>query len=239
MKPPAAVHDRRRRRPAATTCRSCRTTAIHWNGQPIAVVLAETQEQADHAASLIRVDLRGRAGDDLASPRPRRKGTKPGAVHGRAAARSRSAMPRRRWPRRRIKVDATYRTPRHNHNAIELHAATRRLGGRRAASSTTPSQAGRAHGVDARARSSASRRSRSTSPRPSSAAASAARCLWQHQILAAAAAKLAGRPVRIDAVARGRLPRRRRAHADRAARRARRGGRRPLRRADPHRHRSR
>ncbi|MEZ5931163.1 MAG: hypothetical protein R3F54_04310 [Alphaproteobacteria bacterium] len=27
---------------------------IHWNGQPIALVLAETQEQADHAASLIR-----------------------------------------------------------------------------------------------------------------------------------------------------------------------------------------
>ena len=27
---------------------------IHWNGQPIVIVLAETQEQADHAASLIR-----------------------------------------------------------------------------------------------------------------------------------------------------------------------------------------
>src|SRR5262245_13392349 len=27
---------------------------IHWNGQPIAIVLAETQEQADHAASLVR-----------------------------------------------------------------------------------------------------------------------------------------------------------------------------------------
>lgn len=27
---------------------------IHWNGQPIALVLAETQEQADHAQSLIR-----------------------------------------------------------------------------------------------------------------------------------------------------------------------------------------
>ena len=27
--------------------------SVHWNGQPIAVVLAETQEQADHAKSLI------------------------------------------------------------------------------------------------------------------------------------------------------------------------------------------
>src|SRR5258708_32090026 len=27
---------------------------VHWNGQPIALVLAETQEQANHARSLIR-----------------------------------------------------------------------------------------------------------------------------------------------------------------------------------------
>ena len=27
---------------------------VHWNGQPIAVVLGGTQEQVDHAASLIR-----------------------------------------------------------------------------------------------------------------------------------------------------------------------------------------
>ena len=59
--------------------------------------------------------------------------------------------------------------------------------------------------------------------------------LWQHQILAAAASKLAGRPVRIvlsrEGVYRivgGRT-------LDRAARRDRRAGRRPLRRADPHR----
>jgi xanthine dehydrogenase YagR molybdenum-binding subunit len=29
--------------------------SIHWNGEPVAIVLAETQEQADHAASLIEV----------------------------------------------------------------------------------------------------------------------------------------------------------------------------------------
>ena len=28
---------------------------VHWNGQAVAVVLAETQEQADHAATLIEV----------------------------------------------------------------------------------------------------------------------------------------------------------------------------------------
>ena len=34
---------------------------VHWNGQPVAVVLAETQEQADHAATRIRGRLRRRA----------------------------------------------------------------------------------------------------------------------------------------------------------------------------------
>lgn len=29
---------------------------VHWNGQPVALVLGETQEQADFAASLIRVE---------------------------------------------------------------------------------------------------------------------------------------------------------------------------------------
>ena len=29
--------------------------SIHWNGEPIALVVAETQEQAEHAASLIKV----------------------------------------------------------------------------------------------------------------------------------------------------------------------------------------
>ena len=28
---------------------------VHWNGQPVAIVLAETQEQAEHAQTLIRV----------------------------------------------------------------------------------------------------------------------------------------------------------------------------------------
>src|ERR687894_1305952 len=49
---------------------------IHWNGQPIAVVLAETQEQADHAKSLIRVSYE--AEDALTSfAEARARGTAP------------------------------------------------------------------------------------------------------------------------------------------------------------------
>ena len=53
---------------------------VHWNGQPVAVVLAETQEQADHAATLVRVDLRRRAGQ------PRLRGRQ-----GRGASRRRTS----------------------------------------------------------------------------------------------------------------------------------------------------
>ena len=45
---------------AATDLPVMQNDRIHWNGQPIAVVLAETQEQADHAKSLIRLNLRDR-----------------------------------------------------------------------------------------------------------------------------------------------------------------------------------
>ena len=33
---------------------------VHWNGQPVAIVLAETQEQAEHAQTLIRVTYESR-----------------------------------------------------------------------------------------------------------------------------------------------------------------------------------
>ncbi len=32
--------------------------SVHWDGQPIAVVVAETLEQAEHAASLVEVEYK-------------------------------------------------------------------------------------------------------------------------------------------------------------------------------------
>ena len=54
---------------------------IHWNGQPIAVVLAETQEEADHAKSLIRVTYDAEpAITSFAAAKA--QGTEPGAFQG-------------------------------------------------------------------------------------------------------------------------------------------------------------
>ncbi len=144
---------------------------IHWNGQPIAVVLAETPEQADHAASLIRAEY---------EPLPavtgfaeaRAQGTDPALFMGQPmqisigdaeAALAGSAM----------SVDATYRTPRHTHNAIEPHATTLFWEGDELR--VHDASQGVAHAAGRSRTCSGWRSGRCTSPRPTSAAASAPR----------------------------------------------------------------
>src|SRR4051794_4760551 len=96
---------------------------VNHQGQPIALVMAETLEQATHAVSLVRVTYAPEeAGTDIgraeradptqektdrgeAKPEETRRGDPDGAL---AAA--------------EIKVDQTYVIPRENHNPIEMHA---------------------------------------------------------------------------------------------------------------------
>ena len=96
---------------------------IHWNGEAVAGVFAETQEEADYAASLIRTtyerdehaivsfaDAKTHArspGEILGEPPEIKIGDAEGAL---------AAAPHR--------IDVAYKTPRYNHNAIELHGAT-------------------------------------------------------------------------------------------------------------------
>ncbi len=94
-----------------------------------------------------------------------------------------------------VSVDASYSTPRHNHNAIEPHAATLAWIGdelivhdaSQAVAHTAWSLAD-VFGLD-------ETQVRVTSPYVGGGFGS--KTLWQHQVLGAAAAKLAGRPVRI------------------------------------------
>ncbi len=165
---------------------------IHWNGQPIAVVLAETQEQADHAQSLIRVTYDTKPATTVFEEA--KTDTKPGIFQGQPlllqignAEAALAAAPH--------KVDFVYRTPRHSHNPIELHAAT--LGwigdelivhdASQCVSHVAWSLA-QVFGID-------EKQVHVTSPYVGGGFGS--KTLWQHQILAAAASKLAGRPVRM------------------------------------------
>ena len=166
---------------------------IHWNGQPVALVLAETQEQADHAQSLIRVTYEAEhAVTSLAEGKA--NGTTPGTFQGEPlklevhdAEASLAAAPHR--------VDVTYTTPRHNHNPIELHAATVAWVGDELRVHDASQAVDHVAWTLSQVFDVKEEQVHVTSPFVGGGFGS--KTLWQHQILAAAAARLAGRPVRI------------------------------------------
>ncbi len=165
---------------------------VGWNGQPIALVLAETWEQADHAASLIAATYEEEPATTVFALA--KADSKPASFQGEPlrlaigdAPGALAAAPHR--------IDVTYRTPRHSHNPIELHGCT--LAWSDDTLIVHDASQGVAHvawtlaqvfGID-------EGQVHVTSPYVGGGFGS--KTLWQHQILAAAAARLAGRPVRI------------------------------------------
>ena len=92
----------------------------YWNGQPIAVVVAETFERARHAAGLVRVEYEEEAADlsmdgaGVERFRPKDLiGEEPKISVGHAEAALEASE---------VRVDHVCTTPRHNHNPIEPHA---------------------------------------------------------------------------------------------------------------------
>jgi xanthine dehydrogenase YagR molybdenum-binding subunit len=166
---------------------------VHWNGQPVAVVLAETQEQADHAQSLIRVTYTAEhAITSLAEAKA--NGHKPGMFMGeplkveiKDAEAMLAAAPH--------KVDVIYRTPRHNHNPIELHGVTLAWNGDELRIHDASQAVSHMAWTMSQVFDVEEDQVHVTSPFVGGGFGS--KTLWQHQILAAAAAKLAGRPVRL------------------------------------------
>ncbi len=166
---------------------------IRWNGQTVALVLAETQEQANHAASLIAVRYEQIASrtnfenakadattpDSLMLERNRLKRGDPDAAFRNAAGH----------------VDAIYRTPWHNHNPIEPNAATIAWqGGRLIVHDATQMLNATAGSL---AKVFGIKDTQVFVSSPFVGGAFGGKALWDHQILGAAASKLAGRPVRI------------------------------------------
>src|SRR5919205_2131946 len=98
------------------------TDEVHWNGQPIAVVVAETHEAAQYAASLVKTSYeQWDAKVDFASELPNASPEKGipfmtgRADKGDALAALASAP---------FSVDLEFSTPQYNHNALEPHATT-------------------------------------------------------------------------------------------------------------------
>ena len=95
---------------------------IYWNGQPVAVVVAETQDQAEYAASLVRVEY---AAEDARTSFDQQKpdAKAPSDIMGEPAE-VKVGDAEDALEKAVFKVDNVYRTPRHNHNAIEPHPIT-------------------------------------------------------------------------------------------------------------------
>ncbi|HYE71472.1 MAG TPA: xanthine dehydrogenase family protein molybdopterin-binding subunit, partial [Aquabacterium sp.] len=97
--------------------RALQSDRIFFNAQPIALVLAETYEQARYAARLVRVSYAAE-----------RHATDTEAVRGRAELPAKSDSGRRGNPEGAlrdapVKLEAEYRIPVEHHNPMEPHAA--------------------------------------------------------------------------------------------------------------------
>jgi len=166
---------------------------IRWNGQPVALVLAKTQENADHAKSLVRVTYEMASAVvsfDAAKTHARTPdsilGEPPSIEIGDAETALKQAA---------FKVDLTYRTPRYNHNAIELHAATVAWDGDELVVHDATQMVNATAWTLAQVFGLKEEQVRVLSPYVGGGFGG--KGLGNHQILAAAASRLSGRPVRI------------------------------------------
>jgi xanthine dehydrogenase YagR molybdenum-binding subunit len=166
---------------------------IHWNGQPIALVLAETQEQADHAKSLIQTRYaQDRALTSLAEAKAR--GTMPSQFQGQPL-RNEIGDAERALRDAPVKVDVDFSTPRHNHNPIELHAVT--LAWQDDTLRIHDAQQGLAHVAWTLAQVFEMPEDKVIVTSPFVGGGFGSKTLWPHHIIAAAGARLIGRPVRL------------------------------------------
>ena len=166
---------------------------VHWNGQPIALVLADTQEQADHAKSLIRVAYQAEPAVTSVEA-GKAKGSEQGKFQGEPlhlqvedAEAALAAAPH--------SVDHVYSTPRHSHNPIELHGCTLYWKGDELRLHDATQAVAHEAWTLAQVFDLKEEQVHVTSPFVGGGFGS--KTLWQHQIIAAAGAKLARRPVRL------------------------------------------
>ena len=166
---------------------------IHYNGQVVAAVVAETQEQADHAATLLAIDYETAEAETRFDAAKAGARTVPSLLIERnhlTVGRAEEALARAPY-----KTDNLYRTPWQNHNAIELHAVTVVWEGDQLtvhdATQMIAPEAG------ALAKIFGLKREQVRVLSPFVGGGFGGKGLWDHQIVAIAAARLVGRPLRL------------------------------------------
>src|SRR4030095_84315 len=121
MKPTAVFGDESEQPGAASSSIPyLNTDEIYFYGQPIALIVAETLEQAEYAATLVTVDYEEQEAK-LSLMTEKSQAVVPANVLGESAdlqlGDAAGALAAARY-----KVDNVYSTPPYNHNTIELHA---------------------------------------------------------------------------------------------------------------------
>ena len=168
---------------------------VRWNGEAVAVVVAETQEAAEHAASLVQVSYArepARLSFEALLPSARQ----PAHILGQPAQVTVGGDAEQALRGAAVSVDETYRTPRYNHNAIEPHAVTAvwESDDRLTLHDSTQMLGQTAHSI-AKVFDLPPDNVRVLSPFVGGGFGG--KGVWSHTILALAAAKLTGRPVRL------------------------------------------
>ena len=170
---------------------------VSHQGQPIALVIADTLEQANHAAMLVRVAYAPETGaTDISGAEPvlpTQEKTDQGAG---LPPETRRGDPEGALASAEVKVDQTYVIPRENHNPIEMHATIAAWDGDRLTLwdktqwvHNVADEIAAVFGIPAD-------NIRVVSPFVGGAFGSGLRT-WPHVTLAALGARLAGRPVKL------------------------------------------
>ncbi|MGK6325193.1 xanthine dehydrogenase family protein molybdopterin-binding subunit, partial [Sphingomonas sp. DT-51] len=167
---------------------------VHYNGQIVAAVVAETQEQADHAATLIAIDyekVKAETRFDAAKADAR-------IIPSLLIERNHLSLGRaeRELARSAHRVDERYRTQWQNHNAIELHALTVAWEGERLTVHDTIQMV--AAEAASLAKTFGLKREQVRVLSPFVGGGFGGKGVWDHQIVAVAAARLVGRPLRLQ-----------------------------------------
>ena len=172
-------------------------SSVLFSGQPLAVVVADTQAHAEYAAGLIRIEY-------SPDPRPVTR-----FVPGHARPASRAAAERGRGPRTEhgdpdgalaaaaATVDSVYVLPREHHNPIELFAAVAQWDGGSLTLWSKTQWVGNERDTIAAIFGIPASDVRVISPYVGGAFGAGLRT-WPHVTLAAMAARRAGRPVRLE-----------------------------------------
>lgn len=170
---------------------------VNHQGQPIALVIAGTLEQASYAATLVRVTYAAKAGmtdiSQVALVLPTQDQTDQGSTPPSETLRG---DPEGALASAAVKVDNTYTIPRENHNPIEMHATIAAWSGERLTLWDKSQWVDNVADEIAAVFGIAAENVRVVSPFVGGAFGSGLRA-WSHVTLAALGARVAGRPVKV------------------------------------------